>query len=100
MLLHLEPFWQQRFQAEYRRLTEELNDPKWSQLDALWEAFFQRGESLPQLLDLCGRCRLPILARRLDTLARRFEEEPAWKPGDEEVLQMLYRTNQGAFVLV
>ncbi|MDK2972456.1 MAG: hypothetical protein PWP23_2211 [Candidatus Sumerlaeota bacterium] len=100
MLLDLEPFWQQRFQAEYRRISDERADANLSQLDALWESFFQRGEGLPALLDLCARCRLPILARRIETLARHFEETPGWKPGDDEIFQMLYRTEQGAFVLV
>jgi hypothetical protein len=100
MLLDLEPFWQQRFAHELRRLADEATDPQLAHLDALWESFFQRGESLGVLLDLCAQCRLPILARRLETLARSFAEQPGWKPGQDEMLQLLYRTDQGVFVLV
>ncbi|MBX3729933.1 MAG: hypothetical protein KF858_12165 [Candidatus Sumerlaeia bacterium] len=100
MLLDLEPYWQQRFAHELRRLADEAADPQLASLDALWESFFQRGESLGALLDLCARCRVPILSRRLETMARGFAEQPGWKPGDEEIFQMLYRTDQGVFVLV
>lgn len=100
MLLDLEPFWQQRFQGEIHRLDKERSAGTNAKLDEMWERFFRRGEGAPKLLEVCAQCRLPVLGRRVETLAGMMEEDSDYRPGDEEIIQVLYRTEQGAFVLV
>lgn len=100
MLLQLDSYWQQRFRTEYGNVENELKDTNLAKLDQSWESFFQRGENLPALVTLAGQCRLPLLAKRLEVMAGLFKEDPDYKPGDEEIFQMVYETDKGAFVLV
>ena len=99
MMLDIEPYWKQRYQAEYARLNEELLETGLAKLNRQWEDFFSRGENQEALIELCRRCRLPLLAKRLEVLGQDFHEVTNFKPGDEEIFQLLFQTDKGAFVL-
>lgn len=99
MVLELDQWWQQRFSTEHHRLDEELLDPNLRSLDAVWEDFFQRGASRDRVLDLCARCRLPVLSQRVRLLAQAFDDVEGFSLGDDEIFQMVYRIDSGKFVL-
>lgn len=99
LVLQLDPYWQQRYRAEHARLCEELRELRYKQLDDLWEGFYAGGENLDGLLELCRKCRLPLLGKRLETMRRMFDENSEYRPGDEEFFQLVYQTDKGAFVL-
>lgn len=100
MLLQLEPFWQHRFRAEHRRLMEELQEPSKRRDDELWEAFFKEGKRAEKLVKRCDKLMMPVLAKRVETMAALFHEDPDFRADDSEILQMLYRTDTGKFLLV
>ena len=99
MLMDLDPFWQQRFRSEMGKLEQELAHPDLHKLDSVWESFFREGKYLATVLELCEKCKLPIFAERMKVIARNFDEDKNYKVSDEEVFQMVYRTDKGAMVL-
>jgi len=92
-------YWNQRLRGEAESIRAELQDPRNQTLDAPWEAFYASGEGEAELVELCRLCRLPITARRVVILAEEFREKPEFKIGREEILQLVYQTPDGAFVL-
>ncbi len=99
LVLDLDGYWQRRLSMEYQRLKEELRDPKLAAADAKWERFFRSGEGAEDLLVACRARNFKLLARRIEVVAGNFQENPAYRPGDEELFQLLYQTDKGAFVL-
>ena len=99
LMMPLEQYWTSRFQAEHVRLGEELRREDARRFDRQWERFFHENEGAPALAELCEKHNAPILAQRVRVLGdlRQAKPEPL---GDEEFLQMLYQTDQGAWVLV
>ncbi len=100
MLLQMEPFWQHRFRAEHRRLTEELQIPHNRRPDEEWEAFFQHGKAPEKVIRRCDKFLMPVLSKRIETIAALQREDPNYRIDDTEILQMLYRTDNGKFLLV
>lgn len=100
MLVQKHSYWSQQYRSELMRLEREASDPINGQTDAIWESFFLGGDFSEELSDRCRMLRFPILARRVETLARTFAHRPGFTTDDDEMFQMLYRTDQGAFVLV
>lgn len=100
MLLQLDPFWQTRFQSEHRRLTDELKNPRFKAADDKWEQFFRTGEAAEDLVLACKVREFPVLARRVEVIARLFSEQPEFQVNDDEMFQMLYKTDKDVFVLV
>src|SRR5690606_33574017 len=76
MLLQLEPFWQHRFRAEHRRLTEEVQEPMYRRVDDQWEAFFRKGKGADKLVKRCDKFLMPVLAKRIETIAGLYREDP------------------------
>jgi hypothetical protein len=100
LMLPLEPFWIQRFQTEHYRLREESTTGAPAQLNRAWETFFRTGEGAQYLVDHCTKLKFPTLAQRIGALAFRFSERPEYRVDEHEMFEMLYRTDQGAMVLV
>ena len=100
MLMQNHSYWAQQYRTEIMRLDRELVDPLNRSTDVAWEAFFRTGESPAALTDQCKTLGYSILAKRVDALTAAFTGRANFQPGDEEIFQMLYRTDKGAFVLV
>jgi len=100
MLLQMEPFWQHRFRTEHRRLKEELQVPANKRLDDQWEAFFKSGKGASKLVKRCDKMFMPVLGKRVETIGELYKEDPGFRADEGEILQMLYRTDNGQFLLV
>jgi hypothetical protein len=100
MVLQMEPFWQHRFRVEHRRLAEEAQSPDNRKTDAEWEAFFREGKGGDKLVRRCDRLLMPVLSKRVETMTELFRTDPDFRADDREILQMLYRTDNGKFILV
>lgn len=99
LALDLDDYWRDRLGEEVETLRSELQEPDFATLDAQWEAFFQRGEGIEALIELCKRCRVPILAHRLTVIHRLFGEEKEFALTEDEIFQLVYETDKGALVL-
>lgn len=99
LMLEIDPYWKRRFASEHHRLCEELRAPALAAADAKWERFFASGEAAADLVRACEAKKFPILARRIQVLAQKFADQSGWKPGEDELFQLVYRTDKGAFVL-
>lgn len=100
LMLPLTGFWQSRFQSEHRRLSDELGLPANQAADRKWETFFATGQGADEISGYCYHKGLNILAKRVETIAGRLASGQGYRVDDEELFQMLYQTDQGAYVLV
>ncbi|MBI3548074.1 MAG: hypothetical protein HY078_03375 [Elusimicrobia bacterium] len=84
---------------EAAAVREELKNPANAALDTQWEAFFSKaGHLSPELFDAC-RNACPALAKRIELIEGNFQFNSAYSLGDDEYLQLVYQTGDGAFVL-
>jgi hypothetical protein len=100
MMLRLEPYWQKRYATEHMRLDEEMRQSAIKAADAKWEQFFRIGEAAGDLAYACEVKGAPLLQKRVEVIARNFEEDRNFRVSDDEIFQLLYQTDKGAFVLV
>ena len=101
MMHPLDDYWLHRFQSEHLRLGDELRRADVRRYDKLWEAFFERNENVEKIVKICEDHHASILARRVTVLAEYRTAHPPIEPvGDDEFTQLLYQTEQGAWVLV
>ncbi|MCB2156455.1 hypothetical protein KQI84_16390 [bacterium] len=100
MLIQDHPYWSQQYRMELMRLERELEDPVNRRADQAWEEFFRCGKESEELSEEFRKLGYRVLSKRIETLAKYFADEPDFRPGDDEIFQMLYRTDKGAFVLV
>ncbi len=99
LVMDLDGYWQRRLSMEYQRLQEELRQPTLARANAKWEAFFSSGEGREDLVTACQAKGFSLLAKRIDTLGEKFRLEPGFRMTEEEIFQLLYQTDKGAFVL-
>ncbi|MEQ8822606.1 MAG: hypothetical protein RLY93_20405 [Sumerlaeia bacterium] len=92
--------WQARLEGELGTLRRELADERLRAVDRVWEEFFRGGVGTAELVWHCGQMYCPILAKRVEVLAEQFRDEPDFTVGDEEIFQMVYQSEAGAFLLV
>lgn len=100
MMLPVEHYWVSRFQSEHLSLGEELRRVDASRYDKQWEAFLSSNKDAGRIAKLCRDHNAPILARRVEVLSEsRVGATPCEPLGDDEFFQLLYQTEQGAWVL-
>ena len=99
LVMDLDGYWQRRLSMEYQRLKEELRQPALARANAKWETFFSAGEGAGDLATACRAKGFNLLAKRVETIAARFQAEPEYRVAEDEIFQLLYQTDKGAFVL-
>lgn len=71
--------WQQHYDMELVKLTEELKDETLQAIDAKWEAFFNNGLHYMELYQSCAEKGYTELAIRLRLLKQKFDNESDFK---------------------
>lgn len=98
--LPLQDYWKERFEQEKAQLAQELESEGLKAADDKWEQFFESGNSGQDLMIACEAKGFPILKKRVELLTEMFQEKPHLELDEEEIFQLIYQTEQGAFVLV
>ncbi len=98
--LPLDSYWNGRFQEEIQELDRELQIQGLTLADNKWEEFFRSGAGEKDLKYACEVRGFPILRKRLELLGEQLRAHPDRPLNAEEIYQLVYQTEEGAFTLV
>lgn len=100
LTLPLDGYWKERFEQEIQELDREISVQALQAADQKWELFFQQGSGEADLKYACEVRGFPILRKRLELLAERLRSYPERGLAGDEIYQLVYQTEEGAFTLV
>jgi len=104
--LSLDDFWKDRLKQEIDHLKEEKSQGVLKDADTKWENFFEgtddqpKGSGAQDLVVACRAKKFDLLEKRIALLYEIFQEKQHFVCDEEEFFQLVYQTDQGAFVLV
>ena len=82
-------YWQQAYNNEINQLATELQTTALQTLDAKWEAFFNSGNYLTELSQLCKQQGFTALEKRLSLIEGKFRYDAAYMVDENELFQII-----------
>lgn len=91
--------WKELIKIELSRLEQELLTPENEILDDKWEVLFSSGVGADELYKKCIDGGFPIMAKRIDLLEGNFRFNPSFKIDLQEILMLVFESNNHEFIL-